>query len=73
VAPAGEATAPTDTSGPVAAVIAPVDGSRTSRAGSAAGSGAGGGTSPALLVAAMILGALAGLAVVQLLLRRRRA
>jgi hypothetical protein len=37
------------------------------------GGAAGGGISPALLVAAVILGALAGLAMVQLLLRRRRA
>jgi hypothetical protein len=53
----------------VAAVIGPVDGPQTGTAASTAS----GGISPAPLVAAVILGALAGLAVVQLLLRRRRA
>ncbi|MGD0448390.1 MAG: hypothetical protein ABSB36_07200 [Candidatus Dormibacteria bacterium] len=55
---------------PVAAVIGPVDGQRTSTATSTAG---GAGVSPALLASAVILGALAGLAVVQLVMRRRRA
>jgi hypothetical protein len=60
-------------SGPPAAVIGPVDGPRTATTSSTAGGAAGAGISPALLVAAVILGALGGLAVVQLLLRRRRA
>ena len=66
-APAGGATAS------AAAVIGPVDGPRTSTATSTAGDAAGAGISPALLVAAVLLGALAGLAVVQVLMRRRRA
>ena len=66
-APAGGATAS------AAAVIGPVDGPRTSTATSTAAGTAGAGISPALLVAAVLLGALAGLAVVQVLMRRRRA
>jgi hypothetical protein len=60
-------------SGPPAAVIGPIDGPRTATTSSTAGGAAGAGISPALLVTAVVLGALAGLALVQLLLRRRRA
>jgi hypothetical protein len=53
-------------------VIGPVDESRTAAIQSKPGA-ASTAITPALLVAAVVFGTLAGLVVVQLLLRRRRA
>jgi hypothetical protein len=53
-------------------VIGPVDEPRTATTSSTPASAPGTGITPALLVTAVVFGALAGLLVVQLALRRRR-
>jgi hypothetical protein len=70
--PSASATPGVGATGPAAGVIAPADASGSSTAGAAPKTVPPSAPSPSLIVVAAVLGALTGLLVVQLALRRRR-